>query len=266
MRNHYTYIIHLSIYCLLNSFSSFSQQIDSLYIKKTIAELNELEIPQHLLKEDSIVRHFAYRLAYDEKHEQASWVAYTLNKNKTTANHQRTNRFLEDSKIIHKSANDDDYKKSGYDRGHLAPAADMAWDSTAMKESFYYSNISPQTPGFNRGIWKKLEELVRSWTNQNEQLFIVTGPILNESLPTIGQNKVSVPKAYYKIILAYNQSYLKVIGFIIPNQASKTPLKNFTFSVDEIEKQTQINFFHQLPDNIENKLEKSLCIECWQWK
>ena len=109
-----------------------------------------------------IVHHANYTLQYNEEHEQASWVAYRL-----TSHHlqnpstKRKDNFRSDPKVKTGSATLSDYKGSGYDRGHLAPAADFKWSSTAMSESFYMSNMSPQVPGFNRGIWKKLESKIR---------------------------------------------------------------------------------------------------------
>lgn len=134
--------------------------------------------------------------------------------------YNRSDRFTPDKCVKSGTANDNDYKGSGYDRGHLAPAADMGWSVKAMEESFYYSNMSPQKPSFNRGIWKQLEELTRDWTVENKEIYIVTGGVLNDSLPTIGKNKVSVPKYFYKVILDYSEPSIKGIGFIMPNESS----------------------------------------------
>jgi endonuclease G len=142
----------------------------------------------------------------------------------------------------------------------------MGWSTTAMAESFYYSNMSPQTPNFNRGIWKKLEELVRTWAIENNSIYIATGPVLTNNLQSIGPNKVSVPKYYYKVILDYTKPSIKGIGFILPNSGSKEPLQNYAVSINSVEKLTGINFFPLLPDKQEELIEKSLCIRCWSWK
>jgi endonuclease G len=162
--------------------------------------LDQLQIPA-VKSTDEIVTHTAYILSYNEDHEQANWVAYVLTANETnSASNERTNRFFPDPLVKTKSASTVDYEGSGYDRGHLAPAEDMAWSSTTMKESFYYSNMSPQVPAFNRGVWKRLEELVRYWSTVYDSIYIVTGPVLTNNLPTIGPDKVSVPEYYYKAI------------------------------------------------------------------
>jgi len=164
------------------------------------------------------------------------------------------------------SANDADYKGSGYDRGHLAPAGDMGWSAETMQESFYYSNISPQAAAFNRGIWKNLEEQVRTWANEYKSVFVVTGPILKPNLPVIGYNEVSVPKYYFKVILDYRLPEIKGIGFIMPNEGLKEQLNKYVVSIDSVETVTGIDFFPLLPDNQENVIERNLCFECWTWQ
>jgi endonuclease G len=147
----------------------------------------------------------------------------------------------------------------------MAPAADMSWSVQAMEESFLYSNMSPQVKGFNRGIWKKLEERVRQWAVENKDIYIVTGPVLSGGLQTIGPDKVSVPRYYYKVILDYTLPGLKGIGFILPNASSTRPLQSFVVTIDSVEKVTGIHFFPALPLQQEKALEKTVCIPCWTW-
>lgn len=163
--------------------------------------LKGLELP--FSSTSDIVTHSGYSLSYNEEHEQANWVAYELTSAETIKVFERTDKFLLDYKVKTFTANDKDYSGSGYDRGHLAPASDMGWSSTAMAESFCYSNISPQTASFNRGVWKRLENLIRSWAVEYQSIYIVTSGVLTEGLSTIGYNKVSVPNYFYKVILDY---------------------------------------------------------------
>jgi endonuclease G, mitochondrial len=228
------------------------------------AAIVKLEIPA-TKSDDVIISHSGYSLEYNETHEQANWVAYELTAKETNKVFDRTDKFLPDPSVVTGSANDKDYSGSGYDRGHLAPAADMGWSSTAMAESFYYSNMSPQLPAFNRGIWKKLEELVRTWAIEYNTISIVTGPVLTPGLPSIGPDKVSVPKYYYKVILDYEEPDLKGIGFILPNAGSGDPLQNFAVTIDSVEKVTGLDFYPALPDSQEKLIEKTLCIKCWSW-
>ena len=228
------------------------------------SSLKGLELPT-THKQELIIRHLGYTLSYNEKHEQANWVAYQLTADETHKIVARSNDFESDAAVSTGSATGDDYKGSGYDRGHLAPAADMGWSLQSMQESFYYSNMSPQLPGFNRGIWKRLEELVRQWAVDNQAVYVVTGPVLSEGLSTIGSNKVSVPLYYYKVLLDYSEPSLKGIAFILPNASSSLPLRSYAVSIDSVEKVTGLDFFPAIPDPEEQRVEKTLCIDCWSW-
>jgi endonuclease G len=242
---------------ILNDATVESNSVTSAY--------THLEWPAVQAK-DVIIQHTAYTLCYDEKHEQAKWVAYSLTASETNSQYERSNDFNVDPKVLTGSAGDNDYKGSGYDRGHLAPAADMGFSSLTMQESFYYSNMSPQNPSFNRGIWKKLEEQVRSWAVLYDSVLVVTGPVLTSNLPKIGVNGVSIPSFYYKVILDYKNNQSKAIALILPNVKGTKPLSSYVLSIDELEKLTNLDFFPELQDDLEARLEKSSSVNSWDWK
>jgi endonuclease G, mitochondrial len=177
----------------------------------------------------------------------------------------RTDNFRTDPMVESGSATLADYSGSGYDRGHLCPAAAMRFNKAAMSETFYMSNMSPQKPDFNRGIWKKLEEKVRNWTVDNDELDIVTGPVFYKSKQhkEIGSDGVDVPDAYYKVILDFKEPDVKAIGFLIPNEGSRKPLSYYALPVDNIERITGFDFFATLPVNIENKVESKASYNKW---
>ena len=235
---------------------------------QNILSEHSLEIPL-VLNGEKLIQHSGYSFVYSEEHEQAKWIAYVLNNKELDGTFDRSDNFREDPFVSSGSADNSDYAKSGYDRGHLAPAADMKWSEKAMSESFYYSNMSPQLPAFNRGIWKKLEEKVRDWALENDSILIVTGPILPsknaKKQPSIGPNSVTVPAYYYKAILDFKKEKSKSIAFILPNQGSKMPLQSFMVSIDYLEKFSEIDFFYKLDDKIENNVESKICKECWTW-
>jgi endonuclease G len=212
-----------------------------------------------------IIRNIGYRLCYNEKHEQPAWVAYEITAGELVKRVGRTDNFRPDFSVITGSAQLSDYKGSGYDRGHLAPAADLAWSGQSMGASFLMSNMSPQSPSFNRGIWKQLEGLVREWTSENGVVHVVTGPVLEPGLSHIGSNNVSVPNYYYKVILDYQEPEIKAIGFILPNAKGTQPLSRYAVPVDEVEHTTGIDFYPELPDDIENKLEGAIDKALWTW-
>jgi endonuclease G len=223
----------------------------------------KIELPK-IAANEQIIYHSYYTLSYNETHEQANWVAYKLTSNQVLGTFSRKDNFRVDPKVSTGSALLSDYKGSGYDRGHLAPAADMKMSEVSMSESFYMSNMSPQHPSFNRGIWKKLEEKVRNWAMKESIIYVATGPILEDDLSYIGKN-VSIPNYYYKVILDYSEPEIKGIGFILPNAKSNTSLESYAVSIDKVEKSTGIDFFANLPDKIEAEIESSLNISSWNF-
>jgi endonuclease G len=214
----------------------------------------QLELPKYDV-DDTIIRHRGYTLSYNSKYKQANWVAYLLTKDETVKRFQRGEFFAPDP-LIPGTDLVVDYAKSGYDRGHLAPAADMGYSMETMVQSFYYSNMSPQVPRFNRGIWKKLEMQVRNWAVENDSLYVVTGPIFDSVMPTIGPHRVAVPKAYYKVLLQKRNREWFGVGFILPNASLKGGITRFATSIDKVEELTGIDFFWGLEDEFELKIEK----------
>ncbi len=226
-----------------------------------------LELPAPIPGEQ-IVTHTGYTLSYNEEYEQPSYVAYLLTREKVAGTNERADNFRADPYIITGSATLDDYRFSGYDRGHLCPAADQKWSEKAMDDSFYMSNMSPQVPAFNRGIWGSLEATVRTFANDNKAVYVATGPVLNDGpYETIGKNKVAVPKAYYKAVLYYDgKEDAKAIGFLLPNEGTKKKVQDFALSIDELEEITGLDFFPKLDDSIEMTVEDSFSLSDWQWR
>lgn len=211
-----------------------------------------------------VVAHQFYTLRYNETHEQAEWVAYTLQAKHLKGNHPRGDHFKVDPAVPTETAKPTDYAKSGYDRGHLAPAADFSYSAKAIDESFYMSNMSPQLPAFNRGMWKGLENKVRDWAIKKKELYIVSGPILKTHLRKIGQeNRISIPKQFYKIVVNLDPKHPHAIAFLMPNEMCEGFYDDYRVSIDAIEALTQIDFFHKLPDDLEAYLEKSNTSDRW---
>ena len=210
-----------------------------------------------------IVKHKYFTLAYSEEHEQPAWVCYSLRNDQVGGEEPRSNNFVPDPMVSTKTADDTDYLNWGYDKGHMVPAADMSWSAEAMKETFYFSNMSPQFPSFNRGAWKKLEEKVRSWAVKYDSVKVYVGPIFKDNIKKIGPDSVTVPGYYYKTIVIYYQSNYQGIGFIFPNKKIVDPLVNYAVSIDNVEKSINFDFYKYLPDAIEEKLESTLNLELW---
>lgn len=213
-----------------------------------------------------IIKHNYYSLSYNEKAEQAEWVAYELKKDYVKNSNFKRPYFIEDPKVATQSADWRNYKKSGYDKGHLCPAADMEFNINAYNDTFFTSNISPQNHEFNSGIWNRLEQKIRFWAVKNDGLIVVTGGVLKGDLKAIGTEEVLVPKYFYKIALSPSKGNYKMIAFLVPNEKSSKPIFDYVVSVDKIESVTGIDFFPKLENSIENSLEKNVDLNSWLGK
>jgi len=201
------------------------------YSQSNLPRVNNLD--------DQIIYHTSYTLSYNETHEQANWVRYMVTKTDLENSvAKRKNNFKEDKSIKSGSAQLVDYKGSGYDRGHLAPAATFVDSQIEMDESFYMSNMTPQHPSFNRGIWKKLETYERKSAMDRDTIYVICGPVLTDNLKTIGPNRVSIPKLYFKIL--YTEGWR--MCFIMKNEKSNEPLYMFKHNLDIVQKESKINF------------------------
>ena len=214
--------------------------------------------------DDEIIYHTAYIVGFNDHTEEPDWVFYELTDKETHGDEERSNNFRADPDVKAGSAKPDDYVHSGYDKGHLVPAGDMKWDATIMSETFFMSNMCPQKPALNRGIWKHLEEQVRHWADREHNLYISAGPIFFNSDPaTIGRDRVAVPDAFFKVVATITSGQYKGIAFIMKNEGSNEPLQNFAVSIDSIQNLTGIDFFPALPDSLENAIEKTYDLHEW---
>jgi endonuclease G len=214
---------------------------------------------------DQIIKHTGYTLSYNSTYNIANWVAYELTAAETRAVVKRNNKFIPDPLLKAGKASNEDYKGTGYDRGHLAAAADMCYSNQTMVESFYLSNMTPQVPSFNRDIWKRLEGQVRQWAVDDSAIYVVTGTVLTPGLQTIGYDRITIPTYFYKVILDYRQPNPKGIGFIIPNQGSPESIKHFAVTIDSVEKVTGTDFFYQLPEDQQRIIESTIDLSKWNW-
>ena len=215
---------------------------------------------------NTIVEREGYALGYIEYHEQPAWVQYIMTAEEVSRRAaKRGDDFRPDPEIPTGSATPQDYTRSGYDRGHFAPAADMSFSVKTMSESFYMSNMSPQAPQFNRGIWSKLEKQVRHFATKEKRIVVVTGPILPaEKTITIGANRVTVPQYYYKVIYDTTPPE-KMIGFVLPNKGSNADLRTFVVTVDRVEELTGLDFFSTVPKDKQEQMERTITVENWDW-
>ena len=232
----------------------------------TVTDAQGLELPAPLKNvPETILKRKGYTVSFNSRLNIPNWVAWELNRDKLVERESRSDKFLPDPDLpADKAVTTDDYKHSGWDRGHMCPAGDNRWHWRAMQESFYMTNICPQHHNLNRGDWNELEQKCRKWVKKDSCLYIVAGPIFYDRKPqTIGEHKIAVPDAFFKVILSLHKKP-KAIGFIYKNNEGDNPLDSYVNTVDEVERITGIDFFPALPDDIERTVEASYNLKDWK--
>jgi endonuclease G len=252
-------LLHTLAFVLFFVCSSCAQEEDTL--SRSASKSAENYTPQPSL--GYTIQHNYFTLSYSSTHRQAEYSYYYLSPESILGGQDRTDDFRVDPKVTSNPVKSTDYQGSGYDRGHLCPAADMALNLTAMSETFYMSNMSPMAPSFNRGVWSRLEDWVREEALGNSGLYVVTGPILSSSCGSLKES-ITVPCAYYKIVFKEG-SQPKMLGFVLSNAGDSGSLQAFAVSVDEIEKKTGLDFFPQLENTLEQSLESKVSLSGWRF-
>lgn len=213
---------------------------------------------------EQILKRTGYVASYNKTTLLPYWVAWHLTAERTEGSAKRSGvDFAEDTEVPEPRATDWDYYNSGYDRGHMCPAADNKWSKKAMEESFLFTNMCPQNGNLNRGDWNEMEMACRKWAKKYGDLYIVCGPILYKGKhKTIGNNKVVVPEAFFKVVLRTGDNP-QAIGFIYKNTSGNRPKDSYVNTVDEVERITGIDFFPSLPDDVEKKVEAECDLGLW---
>lgn len=248
------------------SFQEVNTQAESNQVEAVIQTVN-LEIPAKLKdRSERILKRTNYTVSYNRNWNLPNWVAWELNKNETKGRNDRNDEFTADPDLPKAyQVESYDYSGSGYDRGHMCPAGDNHFSSKAMEESFYMSNICPQDHELNKGKWNDLEIACRRWANRYGEVYIVCGPIIDKRKgKRIGKDhEIIVPEKFFKCILITSTKPARAIGYIFENNSSDRPYK--TYTIDEIEKMTGMDFFPHLPDNIEDLIESRYDAGDWKW-
>lgn len=209
---------------------------------------------------ERILKKTNYTVSFNKRYNVPNWVAWNITAEELVERESRTNDFQPDPELASNSAvTTEDYIGSGYDRGHMCPAADNRYHWRAMDECFYMTNMCPQNHNLNTGVWNNLEQLCRRWVDDSNVVYVVCGPIFyaDSSPKYIGRrHKVRVPDAFFKVVLRdYEQGRPKAAGFIFENKPGTESLRNYACSIDKVEEVTGFDFFHLLPDELEEKME-----------
>lgn len=213
---------------------------------------------------EQVIWHKGFVVSYNESTRLPNWVAYELTAEEVEGQVPRARHFDIDPMVNGFQATNEDYRNSGWDKGHIVPAGDMKWDSLAMRESFYFSNVCPQNRNLNGGDWRSLEELCRDYARWYGGVWIVAGPVVGgNKYGTIGAGKVVVPDAFFKVLMVKKDDSYEGIGFVFGNEAGHRALKLYAMPIDDVEELTGIDFFYTLPDTIEDWMESDLDMDLW---
>lgn len=227
-----------------------------------IADIENVIIPDNIT--NKTYQYTGFTVYFNPDTHIPNCTVYELTANEASGTNPRDDNFHHDSNV-EGCPFLDDYKYSGYDRGHMVPAGDMKWNTQAMSDCFSLANMVPQKKSLNSGAWNKLEQKVRNWAMRDSALIVITGPIINKQDldNTIGVSKVVVPGSIYKVILAHHASPMRAIAFIYPNEKPMGGLEKHIVTVDDVERATGLDFFSTLPDDIENKIEAVSDLNQW---
>lgn len=235
----------------------------ALLVTIGIGAQNYLRVKGVKEQSEVFVKHTSYNLSFNKERLTPNYVAWCLTPDRVKGKVKRYDFFDVDPSLpSNLRVKHGDYSGSRFDRGHMCPSADNRHSQDAMVECFYMSNMCPQNHGLNTGAWNDLEIQCRDWTVDYKKIYIVAGPIYdNSSLRWIGNksrgHRIAVPDRFFKVVLMVGKE-TKAIGFIYPNQNVTGEIRKFAKSVDEVEKATGFDFFSDLDDKIENRIE-SVC-------
>lgn len=205
-----------------------------------------------------------FTVNFNSRMHLPNYVAWELTAQETDGPVKRLSNFFKDNEV-EGCPEPNDYKKSGYSRGHMAPAADMKWSDDAMRASHNLTNVCPQLAAMNSGAWATLEDNCRTWARRDSALIIITGPVLSDRMPLhIGRNRVAVPERFFKVVLAPYTNPPRGIGFVMPNGRVNGGVQSCAMSIDDVEVITGYDFFSALPDDIENEVESQNSYPRWQ--
>ncbi len=226
-----------------------------------------MELPVGGLNHGILIEHTGYTLSYDTVNHNPFWVAWQLTASESRGREERADEFVQDPQLPERHAvRESSYRGTGYTRGHMCPAGDQKWSEDAMHDSFYMSNMCPQTRELNKDWWDMLERKEREWARKEGSVYIVCGPVYESGRKVKSLRKgffIGIPHAFFKVILSTRKGHEKAIGFIYRNDASEQLMEQTACSVDEVERLTHYDFFAPLEDGLEERLESRFDLSSW---
>lgn len=245
------------------------QQTGSASQKSNAPVPSNVELPAQRPEDVLVLSHTGYTLSFNTSTNCPNWVAWELTDEEVAgAAATRSNDFRGDPDVpaAHR-VETTDYRATGYDRGHMCPAADMKWSAEAMSECFYMTNICPQVPVLNQKWWEHVETACRRWASREGRIFICCGPLYDPEVKAryIGRNvQVRVPDGFFKVVLSLQAGQEKAIAFLYRNTDERQTMDDAATTVDEVERLTGMDFFATLSDELESTLESTYDLRQWQ--
>ena len=222
--------------------------------------LEKVVIPNGLTSQ--IKEYTGFTLSYNKDNRTPNYVAWELLGTEVSNDVSRSDNFWQDPDI-EGCTKHSDYTRSGYDRGHMCPAADQKWSEQAMNDCFVMANMCPQLHDLNAGAWEKLEEKERLWAKRDSAVMIIAGPIYTEDDDKYFESKVRVPGAFFKVLVAPYLDEPRGIAFVYPHMKCPGNMQDYATSIDEVEKITGFDFFSELPEEIEKMVESTYSFTEW---
>ena len=274
-------LLFLAIVTCFNINGKTSKDVKPLSISSFVPTTNDCEVtpqqrtsltrsidipsPLNGLSEQILYRK-AYIASYNKDTRIPNWVAWHLTDEHTYGDVKRPgNAWHEDLDVLPPRASIADYKGSGWTRGHMCPAGDNKWDGNAMYESFLFTNCCPQNANLNSGTWNQIEISCRRWAETYGDIYIVCGPILfRQEHEMIGENKIVVPEAFFKVIVCLNKGHEKGIGFICRNTDGNRKKDLYVNSIRQVERITGMTFFPHLSATVADKVKNEADINDWE--
>ena len=253
-------------FCFFIIFFSIEALGQVVYPNGATFDKTYLELPE-VTGNDTLIIHSGYICRYNSYTLIPDWVAYELTSFEVHGQYKRSGSFGMDPSFSGRQAMREDYSNSGWDKGHMAPAADMKWSQESMFESFFLTNVCPQNHSLNEKIWLTIEQIARRVADENGSVWIICGPIVNENkYGTIGQQNVVVPDQFFKAMLTYlpETDTFSAISFVLNNNDEIQSLTDAAMSIDEIEKILNLNLFCNLERKIQRKVEAKYDLNCWK--
>lgn len=251
------------VWCILIAYRQYAAAQESADARVLLSpDVDLLAVDTNPALDGELVDYEYFNVNFNPTLHIPNWVSWELTREETSGSESRS-KFKADLNVTG-CPTPRDYTGSGYDRGHMVPAADMKWNPDAMTRCFYMTNMCPQVHALNGGTWQKLEDKCRIWAKADSAIVIICGPVLSEEPDEfIGSTGVAVPKAFFKVVCSPYANPPRGIGFIMPNGKVPGGLQAAAVSIDQVEELTGHDFFSALPDSIENAMEAECKFHFW---